>query len=49
MNEEAALCYSYRQRRMEEDARRKAWEREERERREKQKRQAERERGLVRA
>ncbi|MBA2535120.1 MAG: hypothetical protein H0V21_08915 [Rubrobacter sp.] len=45
------MCYSYRDRRMEEEARTKAWEKEERERRkqEKKRRPAERERGLVRA
>ena len=51
MSEEVAVCYSYNVRRMEEEARRKALEKEERERRERQKknRPAERERGLVRA
>ncbi|CAN5850391.1 hypothetical protein BH18ACT11_BH18ACT11_24870 [soil metagenome] len=45
------MCYSYRDRRMEEEARRKAWTKEERERRgQKVKdRPGERERGLVRA
>jgi hypothetical protein len=49
VNEEAVVCYSYEQRKMEEEARRKAREKEKRERREEQKRQVERERGLVRA
>jgi hypothetical protein len=47
------MCYSYRDRRMEEVALRKAWEKEERKRREQQKdrerRAAEKERELVRA
>jgi hypothetical protein len=49
--EAAAMCYSYRDCKMEEEARRKLWEKEERERREqKQKeRQAKKDRELVRA
>jgi len=49
----AAMCYSYRDRQMEEEARRKLWEKEERKRREQKKdkreRPAEKERELVRA
>jgi len=47
----AAMCYSYRDRQMEEEARRKLWEKEERKRREQQKkeRQAKKDRDLVRA
>jgi hypothetical protein len=45
------MCYSYRDRKMEEEARRKLWDKEERERREQQKkeRQAKKDRELVRA
>ena len=47
------MCYSYRDRQMEEEARRKLWEKEERKRREQQKpnkeRPAEKDRELVRA
>lgn len=45
------MCYSYRDRRMEEEARRKLWEKEERRRRDLQKkeRQAKKDRELVRA
>jgi hypothetical protein len=47
--EAAAMCYSYRNRQME-DARRKQWEKEERRRREQKKeRQAKKDRELVRA
>jgi hypothetical protein len=49
----AAMCYSYKDRKIEEEARRKLWEKEERKRREQQKdkerRAAEKERELVRA
>jgi hypothetical protein len=49
--EAAAMCYSYRDRRMEEEARREKWEKEERKRREQQKkeRQAKKDLELVRA
>jgi hypothetical protein len=49
--EAAAMCYSYRDRRMEEEARRKLWEKEERRRREEQNkvRQAKKDRELVKA
>ena len=44
------MCYSYKDRRMEEEARRKLWEKEERKRREqKQERPAKKDRELVRA
>ena len=47
------MCYSYRDRRMEEEARKEMWVREERKRRQRQKhekqRPAENDRGLVRA
>ena len=44
------MCYSYKDSRMEEEARRKAWEKEQRERREQKKeRPAEKERRLVKA
>ena len=45
------MCYSYRDRRMEEEVRRKLWEKEERKRREQQKkeRQAKKDRELVKA
>ena len=52
MDEEVTVCYFYRGRKVEEEARRKAQEREERERRgqqEKKERLAGRERRLVRA
>jgi hypothetical protein len=49
--EATAMCYSYRDRRMEEEARRKLWEKEERWRHEQQKkeRQAKKDRELVKA
>ena len=49
--EAAAICYSYRDRRMEEEARRKLWEKEERRRREEQNkvRQAKKDRELIKA
>ena len=45
------MCYSYRDRRMEEEARRKLWEKEERKHREQQKkeREAKKDRELVKA
>jgi len=47
----AAMCYSYKDRQMEEEARRRQWEKEERKRREQQKkeRQEKKDRELVRA
>jgi hypothetical protein len=49
--EVAAMCYSYRDRRMEEGARRKLWEKEERRLREQQKKEREtkKDRELVKA
>jgi hypothetical protein len=48
--EAAAMCYSYKDRRMEEEARRKLWEKEARKRREQEKeRQAKKDRELVKA
>ena len=47
--EEVAVCYSYGDRQVEEEARRKQWEKEERKRRDQKKRQAKKDRELVKA
>jgi hypothetical protein len=47
--EAAAMCYSYRDRQIVEETRRKQWEKEERRRREQKKLQAKKDRELVKA